>query len=245
VAVVAVAATAALGMTAPAVARTPADLQGLAPMSACMTAHQAWGLGKGGPECSRRRTGPPSYLSVGDPRAETPARLRDGLLVVDRRFLTTHHSPVVDEVIGPRQPDLVFTCSLARSRVLAASIGDVEDEACGRCRPLPFSSMRHLTSERWLAATMFLGVVVLLTGCSAKLSDHIANDMNATIFYVCATHTQFHALDWGDIEFQDPSWWARTTSIRPPPSKRNLGEARTECSGSRLSPMNLCILGNT
>jgi len=42
VAVVAVAATAALGMTAPAVARTPLTSRGLAPMSACMTAHQAW-----------------------------------------------------------------------------------------------------------------------------------------------------------------------------------------------------------
>lgn len=42
VAVFAVAATAALGMTAPATARTPMTTKGLAPMSACMTAHQAW-----------------------------------------------------------------------------------------------------------------------------------------------------------------------------------------------------------
>jgi hypothetical protein len=42
VAAVAVAATAALGMTAPAAARTPVTTKGLAPMSACMTPHQAW-----------------------------------------------------------------------------------------------------------------------------------------------------------------------------------------------------------
>ena len=42
VATLAVAATAALGMTAPATARTPMTTKGLAPMSACMTAHQAW-----------------------------------------------------------------------------------------------------------------------------------------------------------------------------------------------------------
>jgi hypothetical protein len=41
-AVVAVAATAALGMTAPATSRTPLTTKGLAPMVACMTAHQAW-----------------------------------------------------------------------------------------------------------------------------------------------------------------------------------------------------------
>jgi hypothetical protein len=41
-AVVAVAATAALGMTAPATSRTPMTTKGLAPMVACMTAHQAW-----------------------------------------------------------------------------------------------------------------------------------------------------------------------------------------------------------
>jgi hypothetical protein len=39
---VAVAATAALGMTAPATSRTPMTTKGLAPMVACMTAHQAW-----------------------------------------------------------------------------------------------------------------------------------------------------------------------------------------------------------
>lgn len=42
VAALAVAATAALGMTAPATARTPMTTKGLAPMRACMTAHQAW-----------------------------------------------------------------------------------------------------------------------------------------------------------------------------------------------------------
>jgi hypothetical protein len=42
VAVTAIAATAALGMTSPAAARTPVTTQGLAPMTACMTAHQAW-----------------------------------------------------------------------------------------------------------------------------------------------------------------------------------------------------------
>lgn len=41
-AVLAVGATAALGMTAPATARTAMTTRGLAPMSACMTAHQAW-----------------------------------------------------------------------------------------------------------------------------------------------------------------------------------------------------------
>ena len=41
-AALAVAATAALGMTAPAVARTPVTTKGLAPMAACMTPHQAW-----------------------------------------------------------------------------------------------------------------------------------------------------------------------------------------------------------
>jgi hypothetical protein len=38
----AVAATAALGMTVPAAAQTPATTRGLEPMTACMTAHQAW-----------------------------------------------------------------------------------------------------------------------------------------------------------------------------------------------------------
>jgi len=42
VAAVAVTATAALGMTAPAASQTPMTTKGLAPMSACMTAHQAW-----------------------------------------------------------------------------------------------------------------------------------------------------------------------------------------------------------
>jgi hypothetical protein len=41
-ATLAVAATAALGMTAPATARSPASSKELAPMTACMTAHQAW-----------------------------------------------------------------------------------------------------------------------------------------------------------------------------------------------------------
>jgi hypothetical protein len=42
VAVVAVAATATLGMTAPATAHTPVTTKGLAPMTSCMTPHQAW-----------------------------------------------------------------------------------------------------------------------------------------------------------------------------------------------------------
>lgn len=42
VAALAVAGTAALGMTAPAASQTPMTTKGLAPMSACMTAHQAW-----------------------------------------------------------------------------------------------------------------------------------------------------------------------------------------------------------
>jgi hypothetical protein len=42
VAALAVAATAALGLTAPAAARTPLTPKGLAPMAACMTPHQAW-----------------------------------------------------------------------------------------------------------------------------------------------------------------------------------------------------------
>ena len=41
-AALAVAATAALGMTAPASARSPVSSKDLAPMTACMTAHQAW-----------------------------------------------------------------------------------------------------------------------------------------------------------------------------------------------------------
>ncbi len=41
-AALAVISTAALGMTAPATARTPVTTKGLAPMTACMTAHQAW-----------------------------------------------------------------------------------------------------------------------------------------------------------------------------------------------------------
>jgi hypothetical protein len=41
-AAVAVVATVALGMTVPAAARTPETSSGLAPMTACMTAHQAW-----------------------------------------------------------------------------------------------------------------------------------------------------------------------------------------------------------
>jgi hypothetical protein len=41
-AVFAVVATAALGMTVPAAARTPETSRGLEPMTACMTAHQAW-----------------------------------------------------------------------------------------------------------------------------------------------------------------------------------------------------------
>jgi len=69
--------------------------------------------------------------------------------------------------------------------------------------------------------------------------------MNATIFYVCATHTQFHALDWGDIEFQDPSWVGEDDIHPTTAEQKEFGEARTECSGSRLSPMNLSILGNT
>ena len=36
------AATAALGMSSPAAARTPVTTKGLAPLAACMTAHQAW-----------------------------------------------------------------------------------------------------------------------------------------------------------------------------------------------------------
>jgi hypothetical protein len=42
VAVVAMAATATLGMTAPATAHTPVTTKGLAPMTSCMTPHQAW-----------------------------------------------------------------------------------------------------------------------------------------------------------------------------------------------------------
>jgi hypothetical protein len=42
VAVVAIAATASLGMTAPATAHTPVTTKGLAPMTSCMTPHQAW-----------------------------------------------------------------------------------------------------------------------------------------------------------------------------------------------------------
>ena len=42
VAIVAVGSTAALGLTAPAAARTPSTTAGLAPMTTCMTAHQAW-----------------------------------------------------------------------------------------------------------------------------------------------------------------------------------------------------------
>ena len=42
VAAMAIAATAGLGMTAPATARTTMTTEGLAPLSACMTAHQAW-----------------------------------------------------------------------------------------------------------------------------------------------------------------------------------------------------------
>jgi hypothetical protein len=42
VAVAAVAATATLGMTAPATAHTPVTTKGLAPMTSCMTPHQAW-----------------------------------------------------------------------------------------------------------------------------------------------------------------------------------------------------------
>ncbi len=38
----AVIATAALGLTAPAGATTPVTTKGLAPMVACMTPHQAW-----------------------------------------------------------------------------------------------------------------------------------------------------------------------------------------------------------
>jgi hypothetical protein len=41
-AAVAVGATAALAMTAPAAARAPVTTKGLAPMAACMTPHQAW-----------------------------------------------------------------------------------------------------------------------------------------------------------------------------------------------------------
>jgi hypothetical protein len=42
VAALCVLATAAFGMTAPAVARTAVSTKGLAPMAACMTPHQAW-----------------------------------------------------------------------------------------------------------------------------------------------------------------------------------------------------------
>jgi hypothetical protein len=42
VAAVAVLATAAFGMTAPATARTPVTTKGLEATTACMTAHQAW-----------------------------------------------------------------------------------------------------------------------------------------------------------------------------------------------------------
>ena len=42
VAFVAVAATASLGVTAPATAHTPVTTKGLAPMTSCMTPHQAW-----------------------------------------------------------------------------------------------------------------------------------------------------------------------------------------------------------
>jgi hypothetical protein len=42
VAVVAVVATTAFGMTAPATSRTPVTTKGLAAMSFCMTPHQAW-----------------------------------------------------------------------------------------------------------------------------------------------------------------------------------------------------------
>ncbi len=42
VAALAIVATAAFGMTAPATAQTPGTPEGLAPMNACMTAHQAW-----------------------------------------------------------------------------------------------------------------------------------------------------------------------------------------------------------
>jgi hypothetical protein len=41
-AALAVAATAALGLTAPAQTRAPVTTKGLAPMAACMTPHQAW-----------------------------------------------------------------------------------------------------------------------------------------------------------------------------------------------------------
>jgi hypothetical protein len=42
VATLAVVATTALAMTAPATARTSVTTNGLKPMTACMTAHQAW-----------------------------------------------------------------------------------------------------------------------------------------------------------------------------------------------------------
>ncbi len=42
VAVIAVVATAAFGMTVPATSRTPVTTKGLAAMSLCMTPHQAW-----------------------------------------------------------------------------------------------------------------------------------------------------------------------------------------------------------
>ncbi len=42
VAVIAVVATAAFGMTAPAISRTPVTTKGLAGMTLCMTPHQAW-----------------------------------------------------------------------------------------------------------------------------------------------------------------------------------------------------------
>ncbi len=41
-ALVAVAATVALGMTAPAASKTPVTTKGLAAMTTCMTPHQAW-----------------------------------------------------------------------------------------------------------------------------------------------------------------------------------------------------------
>jgi invasion protein IalB len=42
VAALAVLATAAFAMTAPAASRTPVTTKGLAPMASCMTPHQAW-----------------------------------------------------------------------------------------------------------------------------------------------------------------------------------------------------------
>jgi len=85
---------------------------------------------------------PPSYWSplVSVRRRSsggTPARLRDGLLVVDRD--SSQHTI---RRWSTRSSDLASLTSFhlfARPiAVLAASIGDVEDEACGRCRPLPF-----------------------------------------------------------------------------------------------------------